>query len=104
MWIEGLMKQSQAQAEVLQQHQVWQQVIAEVIKSMMHEQPRRQQQANQNVTGTGPTVTEVDDESGMSQDFQRGPNPHVRPPDREMTVVEMPLPWAPFKAPSGMQF
>ena len=35
LWIENLVKESQAHTEVLRQHQMGQQVIAEVIKMMM---------------------------------------------------------------------
>ena len=33
-------------------------------------------------SGAGPVVTEVDDDNRVDQDFQSGPNPHTRPPDR----------------------
>ena len=79
LWIGTLMREAQAQAQVLQQHQVGQQVLAEVIKRLMNHPQRPQQQT---VTGCGPTVTEVDERGQMDQDFQTGQNPHTRPPDR----------------------
>ena len=72
------MRDSQAQSEVLRQHHLGQQVLAEVIKEIMGQQRQQQQMTS----GAGPVVTEVDDDNRVDQDFQTGPNPHTRPPDR----------------------
>ena len=79
-WITILMKETQAQAEVLRQHHLGQQVLAEVIKRMAdpwQQQPQQPQVATEN----GPTVTVVDDEDGTRLDFMGGPSPQTGPPD-----------------------
>ena len=76
-----------AQAHVLQQHQLGQEAIAGVLKVFMNQQPQQQ-----TTSGKGPTVTEVEDESQMGQDFQNGQSPHTKPPDGGMwTVVPGPI-------------
>ena len=78
MWIGSLMREVQAQAQVLQRHHEGQLILAEVMKQLMSQQP---QEAGQGVTGTRVTVTEVDEEGGTNQDFQGGPSPHATPPN-----------------------
>ena len=71
LWIGNLMKESQAQ-EVLRQHHMGQQVLAEVMKRLVFQQEQQQphQQQGQVATVSGPTVTEVDeDEDGDRLDF-----------------------------------
>ena len=75
-WIGAMMNESQAQAQVLRQHHLGQQVIAEVIKSLVNQQA--QQQTQQTVNATHMTVSEVDEE-GQVQDFRGGSNPHTGP-------------------------
>ena len=85
MWIAGLMKESQAQEEVLRQHHLGQQVIAEVIKMIVAQQAQQQwqPQQNQTITGPGPTVTVVDDDEDPDRlNFMGGPDPHSGPPNR----------------------
>ena len=77
LWIGRLMNESQAQADVLQQHRLRQEVLAEVIKRLMVCQ---QQQPQQTVSGNGPTVTDADDDSQAVQDFRGGPITQARPP------------------------
>ena len=64
LWIGSLTRESQAQEEVLRQHHVGQQVLAEVIKLIVAQQaqPQWQPQQGQAITGPGPTVTVVDDD------------------------------------------
>ena len=82
-WIGILMKETQAQAEVLRQHHLGQQVLAAVIKRMADpwQQPQPQPQHQQITAENGPTVTVVDDDDGTRLDFMGGPSPHPTPPD-----------------------
>ena len=77
-WIGELMRESQAQTQVLRQHEMGQQALAGVIRVMMTQQPQHQPQ--QTVTGSGPTVTEVDDDNGVLN-FTGCPSPQTGPPD-----------------------
>ena len=61
-WIGAMMRESNAQAQVLLQHKMAQQVLAEVIKVMMNRQQNQQQTG---VTTTGPIVTEVEEDGGV---------------------------------------
>ena len=83
--IGSLMRECQAQTEVLRQHHLGQQVIAEMIKRIMagQQQPQPQQQPQtQVVTVSGPTVTVVDEDDDEGRlDFFGGPNPHKGPPN-----------------------
>ena len=81
MRIEVLAREYQVHAEVIRQQQLGQQVIAEVDKRKMAGQHQGQQQSQQGVTGTGPTVTEVDESSGMDTNFPNAPSPHAGPPN-----------------------
>ena len=94
------MKESQAQTEVLRQHQLGQQVLAGVIKQMIgQEQPQLQ-----SVPGPRPIVTEVEDYNiGTVQGFQQGPNPN-RLPDNGIPVMEMNLPWSQNNGEASQQF
>ena len=82
MWIGSLLNEARAQSQVLQEHHVGQHVLAEVIRQTMFQQhhPAQQPQGH-TVTGTGPTVTDVDGEDGGHLDFQGGQNPQAGPPD-----------------------
>ena len=74
------MKESQAQEEVLRQHHMGQQVLAEVMKRFVFQQ--EQPQPSQVVPVTGPTVTVVEDNDDPDRlDFMRGQNPHEGPPN-----------------------
>ena len=83
LWIGNLMKESQAQ-EVLKQHHMGQQVLAEAMKRYVfqREQQQQQPQPSKAITGAGPPVTEVDDDDDLDRlDFMGGPNPHKGPPN-----------------------
>ena len=82
-WIGIPTKETQAQAEVLRQHHLGQQVLAEVIKRMADpwQQPQPQPQHQRITAGNGPTVTVVDEDDGTRLDFMGGPSPHPTPPD-----------------------
>ena len=77
-WVGSLMRDSQAQSEALRQHHLGQQVLAEAIKEIIGQQQQQQQMT----AGGRPVVTEIDDDNRVDQDFQSGPNPRTRPPDR----------------------
>ena len=80
--IEGLVKEYQVHADVLRQHHLGQQVMAEVIKEMIAGQQQGQRTPQpQGVSGTGPTVTEVDDQDPDHLDFLSGQDPHNGPPN-----------------------
>ena len=83
MWIESLARTNQEQSEVLQEHQIGQQVLAEMIKMIMAGQQQPQQPPPQKAAiGSGPVVTVVDDDQdGERLDFQGGPSPNPTPPD-----------------------
>ena len=70
LWIGTLMNESRAQAQVLEQHRLGQEVIAEVIKRMMAEQQRQQPEPEQTLTGLGPMVTEVDEGDQRARIFR----------------------------------
>ena len=94
LWIGSLVRESEAQTQVLRQHHLGQQVLAEVIKKMARQQPP--QQATQSpVPSTQPMVTEVDDDR-PSQDFQSGPSPHTRPPDGQLWNLAPEMPQVPM--------
>ena len=78
-WITTLMRETNAQSQVLQQHHLGQHVLAEVIKRSANQPSQPPQQPM--TTGSGPTVTVVDDEDGTRLDFTGGPSPHPTPPD-----------------------
>ena len=78
VWISSLMRDSQEQTRVLRQHQLGLQVQAEVIKAVANQQQNQQQQG---VTGTGPTVTDVDDHNDDRLDFSNVPSPNSGPPN-----------------------
>ena len=80
LWIGNLMRESRAQTQVLQQHELGLHVQAEVIKIVANQQQQHQPQS-QTVAGSGPTVTVVD-EDGTDQDFHRRPAPQSGPPDK----------------------
>ena len=68
--IGSLTRETRAQTEVLRQHHLGQQVLAEVIKEIMAGQQQTQQQSQQQgVAGSGPTATDVDDEDRGRLDF-----------------------------------
>ena len=94
-WITSLMKESQAQAEVLRQHHLGQQVLAEVIKRIANQPSQPPQQPM--TTGNGPTVTVVDDKDGTRLDFTGGPSPHPTPPDIGSMRMEIEPQQAPYQ-------
>ena len=98
-WIGVLMKESQAQAEVLRQHHLGQQVLAEVIKRMADpwQQPQPQPQHQRITAGNGPTVTVVDEDDGTRLDFMGGPSPHPTPPDIGSMGMEIEPQQAPYQ-------
>ena len=65
MWIGSLMREEQAQAQILQQHQQGQQRVVQGMKWMM--QPQQQQEHH---PSQQPIITDSDEEG---QDVQRGP-------------------------------
>ena len=78
-WIGNLIKESQAQMQVLRQHEMGQQAIAGVIKCMMRQLEYHQERAQQaGVTTTGPVVTIVE-EDGDVLDFLGSQNPNSGP-------------------------
>ena len=58
-----------------------------MIKAVANQQQGQQQQ--QGVTGTGPTVTEVDDHNGDHLDFSNVPSPNSGPPNSRGFGVAM---------------
>ena len=98
------MKESQAQTEVLRQHQLGQQVLAGVIKQMTGKWQPQQHSQPQSVAGPGPIVTEVDDDdNGSLHGFQQGLNPN-RPPDRVAFGVVMEHPRSQNNGEASQQF
>ena len=95
VWISSLMRDSQEKTQVLRQHQLGLQVQAEVIKSVVNQQ----QPPHQGVAGTGPTVTDLDDENGPGQNFQGGPSPQTGPPGRLSFGVRFEPPQVPTSMP-----
>ena len=95
-WIGSLMKEAQAQASVLREHQAGQEVLAEMMKRMMGWQHRGQQPPQQQgVPGTHVVVTDVDEDDETRLDFLGGTNPHGGPPDigpMEMAIQPPQLP------------
>ena len=84
MLIGSLMRECQAQTEVLRQHHLGQHVLAGVIKQMMagQRQGQQPQQQCQAITTTGPTVTVVEEDDDEDRlNFLGGPSPHKGPPN-----------------------
>ena len=84
MLIGSLMRECQAQTEVLRQHHLGQHVLAGVIKQMMagQRQGQQPQQQCQAITTTGPTVTVVEEDDDPDRlNFLGGPSPHKGPPN-----------------------
>ena len=95
LWIGSLVREAEAQTQVLRQHHLGQQVLAEVIKKMARQQPPQQPRQQPTVPSTQPIVTEVDDDS-PSQDFRSGPSPHSRPPDGQLWNITPEMPQIPM--------
>ena len=76
LWIGNPMKENQEQNNVLRRHEIGQYAIAEVIKDVANKQS--QQPQPQTTNGTGPTITEPD-EDGAVLDFLGGQNPNNGP-------------------------
>ena len=102
MWIGEMMRENQAQAQVLRQHEMGQQAIAGVIKVMMTRD--QQQQPQQTVTGSGPIVTEVDDDNGGILDFTGGRSPQTGPPDIGSLTMSIKPPRAPRPKDDGQEY
>ena len=100
VWISSLMRESQEQTRVLREHQLGLQVQAEVIKAVANQQP----QQRETVTGTVPTVTELDDNNEAGLDFQNGQSPHTRPPDASPFGVVSQVPQVPTSMPMVQMF
>ena len=84
LWVGSMMRESQEQEAVLRQHEMGQQVLAEVIKRIVDQQgqQRSQQPQGQARIGAGPTVTQVEDDQDPDRlDCMTGPNPHKGPPN-----------------------
>ena len=75
----SLMRENQEQTQVLRQHEMKQQVLAEVIKTVVNQQ--QEQQPHQGVPRTGPTISDVDDNDPDRLDFLGGRDPNSGPPD-----------------------
>ena len=86
------MKESGYQASVFQQHRFGQQVIAEALKLVMNPRPQQYQQQGQAVAGTGPTVTNVDNDTETGDVFRTCPSSHRRPPDSGTWCMTIELP------------
>ena len=87
--------ESPTQKAVLRHHVMGQQVQAKVIKriAVQQEQQQSQPQQGQAISGSGPTVTEInDDEDPDRLDFQAGPNPHKGPPNGGTGQITTKLP------------
>ena len=100
VWISSLMRESQEQTRVLREHQLGLQVQAEVIKAVANQQ----QQQRETVTGTVPTVTELDDNNEAGKDFRNGKSPHTRPPDASPFGVVSQVPQVPTSMPMVQMF
>ena len=74
------MRESKDQTQAIQQHERGLHIQAEVIKIVANHQQQHQLQS-QTVTGSGPTVTVVD-EDGTDWDFHGGPAPQSGTPDK----------------------
>ena len=99
MWIGSLLSEFQAQAQVIRQREMGQQVLAEMVKMFVFYEHPRQHPQQQPAGGTGPVVTEVTDVDGAGQDLRSGLSPHTKPPDGWMwTVVP-----APPQVPDSME-
>ena len=97
---ENLVMELLVQAEILRQHQMGQEVIAEVMKCMMTGHYRGQQQPQpQGVAGTSPIVTDVDENSGSDPNFSSAPSPNSGPPSGGTWGMGMEL----IQAPESME-
>ena len=76
MWIADLMRETNAQSQVIREQHVKQHVLAEVMKRVM---VQVQQEAQQSVRVTHVTVEDVDDET--NQGFPSAPTPNASPPN-----------------------
>ena len=93
VWISSLVRESHEQTNVLRQHELGLQVQAEVIRRVANQQSQQRGTA----TGTGPTVSEVDNEhDGDSLDFPGGQNPNSGPPNNRpfgaaKQIIQVPM-------------
>ena len=94
-----MMIETLAQTEVLRQHHMGQQVLAGVIKQMMAGQRQGQQLQQHGVTGTGPTVTEVDYNNETGLNCTNAPSPNSGPPTNGPFCVVNEVP----QIPSNME-
>ena len=97
LWIADLMRETNAQSQVLQEQHVKQQVLAEVMKRVLGlgQQQQPQQPQCQAIAGAGPTVTEVDDEDEDRLNFLGGHSPQSGPPNGGMGQMIRKPPRAP---------
>ena len=101
VWISSLVRDSQEKTQVLRQHQLGLQVQAEVIKVVANQQ---QQPPQQGVAGTGPTVSEVDDQDSDRLDFLGGQNPNSGPPNNGPFGAANQIPQVPTGMPIVPRF
>ena len=76
MWIADLMRETNAQSQVIREQHVKQHVLAEVMKRVM---VQVQQESQQSVRATQVTVADADDET--IQGFPTCPSPNASPPN-----------------------
>ena len=76
MWIADLMRETNAQSQVIREQHVKQHVLAEVMKRVM---VQVQQEAQRSVRVTQVTVAHMDDETGPG--FPSFPSPNASPPN-----------------------
>ena len=81
-WIADLMKQTNAQSQVLREQHLKQHVLAEVMKRIV---VQTQQQGQQSVGMTHVTVADADDET--SPGFPSVPSPNASPPNTGRLVL-----------------
>ena len=78
MWIAGLMRESNAQSQVIREQHVKQHVLAEMMKRIFG---LVQEHTQQGVAATQVTVADVDEETVPG--FPSGPSPHETPPNTQ---------------------
>ena len=91
LWIGILKNEAQAQAQVIQQHQVKQQVLAEVMKVMINKQQEQEQAA---AVG-GRAGSEVEEITATRLDFRTYQNPNATPPGSGLMNLAIEFPQVP---------
>ena len=90
MWISGVMRETNAQSQVIREQHVKQHVLAEVMRRIV---VQAQQQDQQSARATQVTVAEVDDETGPG--FPGFPSPQESPPNHGAFGVVNEIPTIP---------